>query len=163
MKNAAKCRISNGFTLYELLVVLAILAIIATIGTVSLLGVRERSRLSGLANTIKSDINRAKIIAARNKGYVVLQVSEGYYDLFVDNGAGGATAGDWQREGGEVRITRREIAPSIALTTNFPGDHLRLRSSGRIRPGTFTLEQRSGKRIKVVINAVGRIRLEHAG
>ncbi|MBT8346004.1 MAG: GspH/FimT family pseudopilin [Desulfofustis sp.] len=155
--------ISKGFTLYELMVVLAILAIVATIGTVSLLGVRERSRLSGLANTIKSDINRGKIIAARNKGYVVLQVSEGYYDLFVDNGAGGATAGNWQREGGEVRISRREIAPSIALTTNFPGDHLRLRSSGRIRPGTFTLAHRSGRRIKVVINAVGRARLELSG
>ena len=135
----------------------------ATIGTVSLLGVRERSRLSGLANTIKSDVNRGKIIAARNKGYVVLQVSAGYYDLFVDNGAGGATAGDWQREGGEVLISRREIPPSIELTTNFPGDHLRLRSSGRIRPGTFTLENRSGKRVRVVINAVGRIRVEDAG
>ena len=163
MKSLEKHELYAGFTLYELLVVLAILAIISTIGTVSLIGARERFRLSGLANTIKSDLNRGKIIATRNKGYVVLQVSKGYYDLFLDNGAGGATAGDWQREGAEVQISRRKIAPSIALTTNFPGNHLRLRSSGRIRPGTFTLTHRSGRRIKVVINAVGRIRLEHAG
>ena len=163
MRKAERQNISGGFTLYELLVVLAILAIIGTIGTVSLLGARERYRMSGLANTIKSDLNRGKIIAARNKGYVVLQVSENYYDLFVDNGAGGATAGDWQREGAEVQISRREIPPSISLATNFPGDHLRLRRSGRIRPGTFTLENRSGKRVRVVINAVGRIRVEDAG
>lgn len=161
MKADWESRCTTGFTLHELLVVIAILSILATIGTVSLLGVRERSRLFGLANTIKSDINRGKIIAARNKGYVVLQISEGFYETFVDNGAGGATAGDWRREGKEILISRREIAPSIVLTTNFPGDHLRLRSSGRIRPGTFTLEQRSGKRIKVVINAVGRIRVEY--
>ena len=159
MKSGEKRRFKSGFTLYELLVALAILSILATLGTVSLLGVRERSRLSGLANTIKSDLNRGKIIAARNKGYVVLQVSEGYYNLFIDNGAGGATAGDWQQEAGEVRISRREIAPAISLTTNFPGDHLRLRSSGRIRPGTFTLEHKSGTRVQVVINAVGRVRL----
>ena len=143
------------------MVVLAILSILVTIGSVSLLGMREHSRLYGLANTIKSDLNRGKIIASRNKGYVVLQVSKGYYDLFVDNGAGGATAGDWQREGGELQISRREISPSIALTTNFPGDHLRLRSSGRIRPGTFFLQNNSGTRIEVVINAVGRVRLEY--
>ena len=160
MRNTAKCVINGGFTLYELLVVLAILAIVTTIGTVSLYGIRERSRLSGIANTIKSDLNRGKIIAARNKGFVVLQVFGNYYDLFLDNGAGGAKAGDWQRERGEILISRRKIPPSISLETNYPGDHLRLRKSGRIRPGTFTLTNNSGRYIKVVINVVGRVRLE---
>ena len=98
MKRVEKHWNNIGFTLYEMLVVLAILSILSTIGTVSLLGVREKSRLTGLANAIKSDLNRGKIIAARNKGYVVLQVSEKHYDMFIDNGAGGATAGDWRRE-----------------------------------------------------------------
>ena len=153
----------GGFTLYELMIVLAIVSIMATIGTVSLLGFKQRAQLSGLANVIKSDINRAKIIATRQKSYVVLQIHDGFYELFVDNGAGDATPGDWLREGAEAKISRREFVSSISLTSNFPGNHLRLRSSGRIRPGTFFLENRSGKKMSVVVNAVGLIRLIDAG
>ncbi len=89
----------DGFTLYELLIVLAIMSIMATIGTLSLFGFKQRAQLSGLANVIKSDINRAKIIATRQKSYVVFQIHDGFYELFVDNGAGDATPGDWLRGG----------------------------------------------------------------
>jgi len=149
----------RGFTLYELMIVLAILSIVSTIGTISLLGFKNRVQLTGLANIIKADLNRGKIIAARQKSSVVLQIHDDFYELFVDNGAGGATPGDWLREGAEARIVRREIVPTISLSSNFPYDHLRLRSSGRIRPGTFTLEDSSGKKMEVVVNAIGRIRL----
>lgn len=150
----------SGFTLYELMIVLAILSIIGTIGTVSLIGMKQRMQLSGLANVLKSDLNRGKIIAARQKSYVVLQIHDGFYELFVDNGAGGATPGDWLREGAEVRLARREIAESLSLASNFPGDHLRLRSGGRIRPGRFTIKNTGGSEMAVVVNALGRIRLE---
>ncbi len=156
-------RNSSGFTLYELMVVLAIVSIMGTMGTVSLLSFKQRSQLSGMANIIKSDINRGKILAAKYKSYVVLQIHEEYYEVFLDNGAGEATPGNWIREGGEVRIARRQIASVLSVDSNFPGDHLRLRSSGRIRPGTISVQSRSGKRIDVVVNAVGRIRLDPAG
>ena len=102
---------SRGFTLCELMVVLAIVSIMAAVGTISLLGMKQRMKLTGLANTIKGDLNRGKIIAARQKSYVVLQINDGFYELFVDNGAGGATPGDWLRQGDEIRLARREIEP----------------------------------------------------
>ena len=151
---------SRGFTLCELMVVLAIVSIMAGVGTVSLLGMKQRMKLTGLANVIKGDLNRGKIIAARQKSYVVLQISDGFYELFVDNGAGGATPGDWLLQGDEVRLARREIDQSLSLASNFPGDHLRLRSSGRIRPGRFTITGSGDRQMAVVVNAVGRIRLE---
>ncbi len=154
-------RFSKGFTLFELVIVLSILSIISTIGTISFLSFKQKVQLSGLANIIKSDLNRAKIIAARQKSYVVLQIQDNFYELFVDNGSGGATPGDWIRGGTEARIARREIAQTITLNSNFPGNHIRLRSSGRIRPGTFTIEDRSGRKIAVVVNAVGRVRLQN--
>ena len=153
----------SGFTLYELLIALAILSIVATVGTVSLLGMKERSQLAGLANLIKADLNRGRILAARYKGYVVLQIGDGCYELFVDNGAGGGIPGDWLRNGAEVMIGRRQIAPAIRLDSTFPGEHLRWRSGGRIRPGTFTLSHRNGSKIGVVVNAAGRVRLDTAG
>ena len=152
-------RKSRGFTLYELLIVMAILSIMGTMGTVSLLGFKQRSQLLGMANILKADLNRGKILAAKYKSYVVLQIHETSYEMFLDNGAGEATSGDWIREGGELQVAKRNLAPSLSIFSNFPGDHLRLRGSGRIRPGTITVQSRSGKHIKLVINAVGRVRL----
>ena len=150
---------SRGFTLYELLIVMAILSIMGTMGTVSLLRFKQRSQLSGTANILKSDLNRGKILAAKYKSYVVLQINETSYEIFLDNGAGEATPGDWVREGKELQVAKRDLAPSLSMISNFPGDHLRLRGSGRIRPGTITVQSRSGKHIELVINAVGRVRL----
>mgnify|MGYP001821229355 FL=1 len=150
---------SRGFTLYELLIVMAILSIMGTMGTVSLLGFKQRSQLSGMANILKADLNRGKILAAKHKSYVVLQIHETSYEMFLDNGAGEATSGDWVREGKELQVAKRDLAPSLSIDSNFPSDHLRLRGSGRIRPGTIIVQSRSGKHIKLVINAVGRIRL----
>ena len=155
-------RCTNGFTLHELMVVLAIMSIMAAIGTVSFLGFKQRVQVTGLANTIKADLNRAKIIAARQKSSVVFQVHDDFYEMFVDNGVGDATPDDWIREGGEARVARRDVSPSLTLTSNFPGNHLRLKSSGRIRPGTLVVENRSGKKVAIVVNAVGRIRLEYS-
>mgnify|MGYP001829005373 FL=1 len=150
---------SRGFTLYELLIVMAILSIMGTMGTVSLIGFKQRSQLSGTANILKSDLNRGKILAAKYKSYVVLQIHENFYEMFLDNGAGEATSGDWVREGKELQVAKRDLAPSLSIDSNFPGDHLRLRGSGRLRPGTIIVQSRSGKHIKLVINAVGRVRL----
>ena len=77
---------SRGFTLYELLIVMAILSIMGTMGTVSLLGFKQRSQLSGMANILKSDLNRGKILAAKYKSYVVLKIHENFYEMFLDNG-----------------------------------------------------------------------------
>ena len=152
-------RKSRGFTLYELLIAMAMLSIMGTMGTVSLLRFKQRSQLSGMANILKSDLNRGKILAAKYKSYVVLQIHETSYEMFLDNGAGEATSGDWVREGKELQVVKRDLAPSLSIDSNFPGDHLRLRGSGRIRPGTITVQSRSGKHIKLVIYAVGRVRL----
>ena len=132
-------------------------------GTMSLLRFKQRHQATGLANLIKSDLNRAKILAAKYKSSVVLQIHGDCYELFVDNGAGEATSDDWLREGQEVRVARREIAPDLSLQSNFPGDHLRIRPFGRVRPGRFIIEGRSDIHIEVVVNAVGRVRLEYAG
>lgn len=161
--NAARYKSrAQGFTLYELMVVLAIMSILGSIGTVSLLGFKQRTQLTGLARLIKSDLNRAKILAAKHKSYVVLQLHDGFYEMFLDNGAGEAVPADWIRQGGEKLIARREVTSPLSLHSNFPGDHLRLRANGRIRPGTIRVETRSGKYIDVVINAVGRVRLNYA-
>ncbi len=154
---------NSGFTLCELLVVLAVVSIMTTIGTISLLGFKQKTQLSGLAAVIKSDLNRGKILAAKHKSYVVLQIHEEFYEIFVDNGAGGGTPGNWIREEGEIRMARREINEPLSLVSNFPGNHLRLRSTGRIRPGTISVRGRSDKRIDLVVNAVGRVRLVYSG
>lgn len=152
-----------GFTLFELITVIAILSIVGSMGAISLLQFKQRHQLAGLANLIKSDLNRAKILAARYRSSVVLQVHEDFYELFIDNGAGEAESDDWLREGQEVRVAQRDIAPGLSLQSNFPGNHFRLRPFGRVRPGRFTIEGRSDTHIEVVVNAVGRVRLEYHG
>ena len=95
-KMDTRFRINSGFTLYEMCIVLAILSIMATMGTISLLGFKEKTQLTAMADTIKADLNRGKILAAKHKSYVVLQFSDGFYEMFMDNGAGEeATPANW--------------------------------------------------------------------
>lgn len=153
----------RGFTMFELIISIVIVSILSALAYHSLLKFRQRTQISSFAKLLKTDMNAAKIFAAKANSFVVLQVYENAYELFVDDGTGSASQGDWKCEADEVIITKRIIPPSISMACNFPGKHLRFRSYGRNRPGTFILKGETGEKVAVIINAIGRIRIENIG
>jgi prepilin-type N-terminal cleavage/methylation domain-containing protein len=150
---------NKGLTLVETLMALAVASILLTLSIPAISKYKSRSQLAYNARMLKTDINGAKMYAVKANSFVVCQIYDSYYELFVDDGSGGATQGDWKSEGGEKLIVKRTFPPSLSLQSNFPGNHFRFRGYGRIRPGTVTIKSVSGSRIDLVMNALGRVRL----
>ena len=107
-------RKNSGFTAFELAMTLAIMAILATFFMPPYLHWLRSSRLKGAANNLMGDIEMAKIKAIRENDFVAIQFQPTNYTMFVDNGEGGGTAGDWLRNGTE-ELVRYRVMPSGVL------------------------------------------------
>jgi prepilin-type N-terminal cleavage/methylation domain-containing protein len=150
---------NKGLTLVEILTALTVASILLTLSIPAISKYKSRSQLAYNARMLKTDINAAKMYAVKANGFVVCQMYDSYYELFIDDGSGGATQGDWKIEGTEKIIFKRTLSPSLSLQSNFPGNHFRFRGYGRIRPGTVIIKSASGSEIDLVMNALGRVRL----
>ncbi|MEE4607829.1 MAG: hypothetical protein V2L15_02990, partial [Desulfobacteraceae bacterium] len=94
-------RRDSGFTALDVAVTLAIVAVMASFTMPSFLSWLSAHRLRGSAINLMSDIEMAKIRAMRENAFVAVQFSDDGYSIFVDNGDGAGTAGDWVRNGSE--------------------------------------------------------------
>ncbi len=104
----------HGFTLIEMIVVMAIIGIVAGIAAPMFNSYMIDARLREGVRNLKSDMELAKIRAVRENAHVAVtfDTATDSYTIFIDNGAGGGTADDWVKNGGEVEIK----------TVNLPDD-----------------------------------------
>ncbi len=152
-----------GFTLLELIVVIAIIAIIAGIGIPNLITWRNNVKIKGAINNLRGDMELAKMKAIRENAYVVVQFASDEYTIFVDDGEGGATAGDWSRTGGELLVVNRQLAGvTIDLgSTTFNSN--RTRFDGRGLPGnlgTVVITDSIGNQRQISLSLVGRLNVQ---
>lgn len=108
-------RRKSGFTTFELAMVLAIMAIIAAFVMPPYLHWLKTYRLKGAANNMISDIEMAKTRAIRENDFVAILFQPTDYSMFIDNGEGGGTAGDWVRNGAEVLVRYREMPSGVLI------------------------------------------------
>jgi hypothetical protein len=107
----------------------------------------------------------AKIRAIRENSSVAVLFDADSYRVFVDNGSGGGTAGDWIRNGDEALVQFRELPAgvTIALTDLTLADD-RVRFNGRGQPPdvmateTIPLQNKVGRK-NVTINRLGGVRI----
>jgi type IV fimbrial biogenesis protein FimT len=153
---------NNGFSLLELMMVIAVFAIVVAISIPSYIGWREENKLRGAANQLKGDLELARMRAVREGAYVVVQFTADKYTIFVDNGAGAGTAGDWIRSGGESIVNITNIPPGVYIdlaNTSFNNNRTRFNARGLpdIISSRKVMVVSGDSRREVVVNRIGRI------
>ena len=136
---------SRGFTAIELMVVVAILIALAAITLPSLSGWASKQRLKGVARDLITHFQMARMEAVKRSTTVALtfnpgEPKTGNYTVFVDDGAGGGTAGNLIQDNGEEKTLARTIMPfGVTLTsTSFTADRTGYSSRGFPVGSSFT-------------------------
>ena len=119
----------RGFTTLELLVVIFILVVMAAIAFPNLSGWARNQRLKGVARDLLSHFQFARLEAIKRSTTIALAFNPGVgevgnYTVFVDDGAGGGTAGNLIQDNEAEATLRRAIMPfGVALdSTTFTAD-----------------------------------------
>ena len=119
----------RGFTTLELLVVILILLIMAAIAFPNLSGWVRNQRLKGAARELLSHFQFARLEAIKRSTTIALAFNPGTggvgnYTVFVDDGAGGGTAGNLIQDNEAESTLRRAIMPVgvTLISTTFTDD-----------------------------------------
>lgn len=106
---------ARGFSLLELLIAMAIVTIAMAVSVPSFQVWIDNYRLSAAAGGVIDALHIARSEAvSRNRNVVVRFTSNGW-QLFVDDGSGGGTAGNFTRDGGETILRTVATPPGITL------------------------------------------------
>ena len=145
---------SEGFSLFELLVVLAVVAVVSAIVTPSILSWRSNAKLRGAAGNLKGDLQLSKAKAVRERSPVTITFMATHYQVtFTD-------------KDGNVRTLRNRKLPGgvrVDLdSTNFTsmGDKTVFNGRGLPQAGSAVLVNNSGHQKTIIVSPLGRIRIE---
>lgn len=154
---------NTGFTFMELMLVIAIIAILSSIALPNMISWRKDYKLKGAYENIRADLRLAQARASRERAPVSVVFSASQYDIFVDNGAGGGTAGNYSRDGSEPLVRLRKLPAGVTINlagTTIAGDRTQFDARGRcLATGTVVVRDYSGQQQIISINPLGRIRL----
>lgn len=150
----------NGFSLTESFVSLLIISVLACFSYPAFDGWKKNSEMRNEVYTFVSILNRAKIEAIKANSFAVIKMQQSGYEVFLDDGNGGGTAGDWVKQAGEREVVRIQLPESITLRSNFTQDRTRFNGRFGVAAGHMILEQKNSQKMKIVINTTGRIRIE---
>lgn len=125
---------SKGFTLLELMVILGIVAILSAAAIPNFHSWLPKTQAGSASREILTTIQLAKMAAIKDNANVVVHFTPatGECLAFVDDGAGGGTAEDRVRNGGE-RLVRRYMVPR-GVTLSLPSFGTELEFSNRGLP-----------------------------
>jgi prepilin-type N-terminal cleavage/methylation domain-containing protein len=156
-------RRNSGFTALELAVTMAIVGIFATVTMPSFLNWLTGHRLRGAAINLMADMEMAKIRAIRENTFVAVQFGTDNYRIFVDNGAGGGVAGDWDQTGSERLVIDRPLPNGVSIPAEITLAQQRVRFTSRGLPAdllnaeeSIPLVNRTGRR-DIRLNRLGRL------
>ena len=71
--------------------------------------------MKAAVNSLMGDIEMAKVRAIRENDFVAIQFQPTGYTMFLDNGEGGGTAGDWLQNGSEALVRYREMPAGVLV------------------------------------------------
>ncbi|MCK4984967.1 MAG: GspH/FimT family pseudopilin [Desulfobacterales bacterium] len=161
-------RKNSGFTALELATTIAIVAVIAALVMPPYLRWNRAHRLEGAATNLTADLEMAKVRAIRENAFVVVEFNTDSYTIFVDNGEGGGTAADWNRNGSEIIAQDRDLPTGVQIDTgslSFPSFNSKTRFNGRgippdiLGPEIVSIANTINSRL-ITINRLGFINVQ---
>jgi type IV fimbrial biogenesis protein FimT len=155
---AIQIRIDNGFTLLELLTIIAIISTLVTIAVPNYMEWVHSSRLKTTSQTLMTDLSMSRMHAIKanpdTDGVTVLFSSSGYI-IFIDSNKNSVV------DSTEQVLKDVDFPFGISLTAiTFTGNKAIFHKTGYMGAGSVTISRSDGKSIKIIVNAVGRIRME---
>ncbi len=120
---------NRGFTLIELLVVIAVLAVMSAVAIPAINTWIPNYKLKVAAREMFTDFQYARSQALKRNARVAISFTTvtfpatgGGYVVFVDDGAGGGTAGNLTQDGDEATLIEKAMPELCSLTSaNFNG------------------------------------------
>ena len=145
----------KGVSLIEILVSLAIMATLSAIAYPPLRGWYQRASIQSEVFQLVGCLHMAKMAAVKANSYVVIKATPTGFSAFVDDSR------DWIRQAGERLLVEYHLRNGLRMNSTYPSLRMRFRC-GRpgVQPGRFFLTDAEGRRMDVVIDIVGRIRVE---
>jgi len=138
---------NEGLTLLELMVIIAIVAILSVLAVPNFMSWRPKTQTGSAAREILTTIQLAKMAAIKDSANVVVHftVATGECLAFVDDGAGGGTAEDRVRNGGERLVRRYTVPPGVSLSLPSFGADLEFSNRGLPTAGGDVFVASSGR------------------
>ena len=127
----------RGFTTIELMVVICIMLVLAAIAFPRFSNYARNQRLKGVVRDLMSHFQFARLEATKRSTTIALDFNPGdggvgNYTVFVDDGAGGGTAGNLIQDSEAEATLRRAIMPGgVTLdSTTFTNDRVGYNARG---------------------------------
>lgn len=157
----------SGFTLVEAMIVIGIISILAALSIPAIMSWMPNYRLKAATRDIYSNMQKAKIEAAKRKDDVLIQFSTGaynpsgrvgWYRVFVDNDTSGAfTAGD------TILINRINMPANVSLIASTFGNDIagfNPRSLPVGNWGAVQLQNNNSRFYQITMSAAGSMRIQ---
>jgi prepilin-type N-terminal cleavage/methylation domain-containing protein len=116
-----RVRVDGGFSMVECMVVLAVLGILAAIAVPSFNAWVPNYQLKNAAGDVYSALHLAKLTAVKENANVVVwfNTAGNNYRAYVDDGAGGGSAGNNTQDGTERTLREGTLEANVVLTNDF--------------------------------------------
>lgn len=144
----------RGFTLIELMIVIGVLAVIMAIARPGIKSWMVKSRLSGGARQVMSDLMYARMkSASQNNNFKVTRTSSTQYTILDDtNGNGSADTGE--------TLTSRDIKTNFSDVTISGASSITFRPRGDVdQATTFTVTNSAGYK-NITVSLAGRVKID---
>lgn len=151
----------KGFSLVEVKVCCAIITVLACTSYPVFSNMQQSRALHKEIRTLYSNLQHAKIAAIKHNSYVVFKTTDSGYHIFVDDGNGGGSLGDWVRQPQEKQLAWHTYQEGISLERNsFTGNRTRFNGRVCMKAGRVILKNKDGAKTEIVVSTLGRIRVE---
>ena len=151
----------SGFSLIELVVVIAMVAIISAIAIPNMIGWRGERQLRGAVNNLLGNLQLARMQAIREAETVSILFAAGNpatYSIFVDPNKNGS------QDAGERTLRDVTLPRGVAIqAASFSGGVAWMNYNTKGMPDkcrSVTMRNSAGTQLKLVVNKIGRLRIE---
>jgi type IV fimbrial biogenesis protein FimT len=107
----------KGFTAIELMVTIGVLSIMSAVSLPNMMSWKENLKLRDSASEFFYAIQESRMKAIRENALVVIDIDRlnHEYTIFVDDGQGGGVAANWNHDGGEVVLKRKQLPQGVRI------------------------------------------------